>query len=500
MLNVSKITVFTILVGYLFTAGCSAPDSAVDSRPNVIVFYTDDMGWGDLGAFGNDLISTPSLDRLAAEGQRWTNFYVPAPVCSPSRAALLTGRYPTRSGLYGVISPVMFPGDSRGIPEAEVTLAEALKDAGYHTGIFGKWHLGDATSAFPTRHGFDYWFGIPYSNDMNFDGRPGIDYLYQLQISGRGSEIMPIYQALIESFRAPDYRDYDVPLIRSACDADGCSDAVIERPVVQPSLTRRLTEEAMSFIRRHRDAPFFVYIPYSMPHLPIFADVPFVGQSAAGPYGDTIEEIDASVGQVRSLLESLDLSEKTLVVFSSDNGPWHAASPDFSGSTGPLRGSKNEVFEGGVRVPTIFWWKDALHPMTVDGIGSVMDIFATALSLAGYSDLGDIDGIDLSETLLKGAASPRSQHAFYRRGQLRALRQGSFKLHLYDQSDVGDPLETPQLYNLAEDPSEATDIASNHPDAVDMMLETIKHFDAIERRPPIFDQRFIHLAPLPTAP
>lgn len=479
-------------------ASTSADDIEDQLPPNVIIFYTDDMGWGDLSSYGHPSIRTPRLDRLAEEGQRWTDFYVPSPVCSPSRAALLTGRQPVRSGLYGEGTAVMFPGDSRGIPQDELTLAEGLQTRGYRTGMFGKWHLGDAREFLPTRHGFNYWFGVPYSNDMMFVGRPGIDELYRLQISGRGGELAGIYTALLDSFKKPDYRNYDVPLWRSACRDGTCSDVIIEQPVVQPTFTRRLTEEVSNFIRSTEGQPFFAYVPYSMPHLPIFADEPFTGKSLAGPYGDTIEEIDWSVGSIIDLLKELNIDDNTLVIFSSDNGPWQSASTEFAGSAGPLRGSKQEVYEGGVRVPAIFWWPGRVVPQVTSGVGSIMDVFTTVMNLVGAELPEKLDGVDLSSVLFDGDESPRTELAFYRKGVLRAYRYGDYKLHLFGQAQGGEPLEAPELYNLRRDMSEREDIAATNPSIVQEILTAIAaHKAEIERKPPLFDQRFLELEPTP---
>ena len=466
-------------------------DDRHPARPNIVLLYTDDMGWGDMAAYGNAYIRTPSLDRLAAEGQRWTDFYVPSPVCSPSRGALLTGKQPVRTGLYGTKYPVMFPGDDyHGMPASELTLAEGLKSVGYATGIFGKWHLGDAPAFMPTRHGFDYWYGVPYSNDMRFNGRAPLEELYRMQLQGRYAELQAVYQSLLDGFKDPDYRDYDVPLWRSQCDAGDCEDVIVEQPVVQPTFTRRLTEEAIGFIERHREQPFFVYLPYSMPHLPVFASDSFVGSSLAGPYGDTIEEIDWSVGQIRAALERMGLEGNTLVIFSSDNGPWQSASTRFAGSAGPLRGSKQEVYEGGVRVPGVFWWPGQIKPQVTADIGSVMDLFTTIMNLAGAELPSDIDGIDLSPVLLHGEPGERFELAFYRKGELRAYRYGHYKLHLFGQAQGGEALATPELYDLRQDISERENLAAEHPEIVREIQESIaRHRSNTPVKPPIFDAR-----------
>ena len=461
--------------------------------PNIVILYTDDMGWGDLGVFGHPYIRTPSIDRLAREGQQWTDFYVPAPVCSPSRAALLTGRHPVRTGLYGVGTPVMFPGDTRGIGHSEVTLAEALKAKGYRTGILGKWHLGDAPEFFPTRHGFDYWYGIPYSNDMQYVGRPSVEDLFRLQQEGKNAELGAIFADFLKSFEDPDYADYHVPLWRSECTEQGCTDELVEQPTVQPTLTARLTKEAVRFVTTQADRPFFLYLPYTMPHLPIFADETFQGRSLGGPYGDTIEEIDWSVGEIIKALETAGLDENTLVFFSSDNGPWHSASTEFSGSAGPLRGSKQEVYEGGVRVPTVFWWPGKVIPKITSELGSVLDLYPTIATITGIDASTAVDGFDLTQSLFTGAASPRREVALYRKGELRAYRKGDYKLHLYDRAQGGSPLETPELYNLKRDIAEQENIAAKHPEIVADLLRAVEmHQATMTRKPPLFDQRFLN--------
>ncbi|MFT7287020.1 MAG: arylsulfatase A [Halieaceae bacterium] len=490
-LSMGTAIVTQLVLALTLSAAWPLAVAAAPERPNIVVLYTDDMGWGDIGAYGNPYIRTPSLDRLAAEGQRWTDFYVPAPVCSPSRAALLTGKQPVRSGLYGQQIPVMFPGDTgHGIPERELTMAEALKSAGYATGMFGKWHLGDAAKALPTRHGFDYWFGVPYSNDMNFGGRANIEDLFRLRMAGEMDELQANYRALLEGFEEPDYRNYNIPLWRSDCRSGDCTETLLEDPLVQPTFTRRLTEEAIAFMRANREKPFFVYLPYSMPHLPIFASEAFQGSSPAGPYGDTIEEIDWSVGQIRAALEELDIDERTLVIFSSDNGPWQSASTHFAGSAGPLRGAKQEVYEGGVRVPGIFWWPGTIKPQVTHDIGSVMDVYTTALSLAGVAVPSDVDGFDLTPVLLEGRSHSNDEIGFYRKGVLRAYRKGDYKLHLYGQAQGGKPLEMPELYDLRRDISEREDIAAKHPERVAELLAAIaRHEAATPRAQPIFDRR-----------
>ena len=326
----------------------AGPDAA-PRRPNIVIITADDLGYGDLGSYGHPNISTPHLDRLADEGQRWTSFYAQAPVCSPSRAALLTGRVHLRSGMFGRRVGVFFPDSRAGLPATEITLAEALREQGYATGIVGKWHLGHLPEFLPVRHGFDSWFGIPYSNDMDWQIAPGA--------------------ARREAMFDPRIDYWHVPLIRN--------EEEVERPADQHTVTRRYAEEAAAFIDAHQDEPFFLYLAHTMPHMPLFRSEAFTDRSVAGVYGDVIEEIDWTVGQVVGALDRLGLSSNTLVVFTSDNGPW-TSFETHGGSAGPLRHGKGTTFEGGMRVPGIFWWPGTIAPGVTREIGSGMDLFTTA--------------------------------------------------------------------------------------------------------------------------
>lgn len=460
--------------------------------PNIVILFADDLGYADLGSYGNPYIRTPSLDQMAREGQRWTDFYAPAPVCSPSRGSLMTGQVPVRSGLYGNKIPVMFPGDKHGIPEDLLTLPEALKTAGYTTGMFGKWHLGDAPEQYPTRHGFDYWYGVPYSNDMD---REGVDYDKLLKAlafpspeAGEGPS--QSFRDMIKSYEDPRVEYWNIPLYRSVKTEDGYEDKLIERPLDQPTFTRRLTEEAVGFIKKNKDQPFLLYLPYSMPHMPIFRSKEFAGTSLRGRYGDAVEEIDWSVAQIRSTLEELDLTENTLVVFSSDNGPWQRVSTVDAGSAGMLRGSKGETYEGGMRVPAIFWWPGKVNSGVVSGIGNIMDVYATSLALAGVDLPGNSDGLDISQTLLSEKDSPRNEMPYYKQGVLAAYRMGRYKLTFYADGDVKTKLDSPELYDLHTDLSEKKNIAAKHPEIVQSILKAVS--DHRKRTPvatPIFDLR-----------
>jgi len=487
-----KIMIKRFRVGFsimlLLLAG---PIQGSETRPpNIVVLFADDLGYGDLGAYGNPYIRTPNLDQMAAEGQRWTDFYVASPVCSPSRGALLTGQYSVKTGLYGRKINVFHPNDPNGIPEALETLPEALKKAGYATGIFGKWHLGDYPENFPTRHGFDTWFGIPYSNDMDRVGAPPIDQVMQAVATNNVSKFAEGFQALIETFKDPKQEYWNVPLYRSTVAENAVIDELVERPMIQATLTERLTKAAQAFMREHQDQPFLVYLPYAMPHLPLFRGKAFEGVSLRGPYGDVVSEIDWSVGEIRQTLESLGLAENTLVFFSSDNGPWQAVSTLNAGSAGMFRGSKGTTWEGGVRVPGIFWWPEHIAPGVVSDIGTTLDVYATALTLAGVELPEGTDGVDLSEALRARAKGPRTEMPYYHRGNLTAYRYGHYKLQFYADGDFKTRLALPALYDLHQDISERLDLSAQLPEMVARIEAAVAaHQATIQQVDPIFDRR-----------
>jgi len=466
---------------------------AADRPPNIVILFADDLGYGDLGSYGHPYIRTPNLDALAAAGQRWTDFYMAAPVCSPSRGALLTGKLPNRTGLYGRQIGVFFPNAKSGIPHEERTLAEALAEVGYTSAIVGKWHLGDAPEYLPTRQGFDYWYGIPYSNDMDWaDGR-NFDELIAMRLAGRGEELQKVYGARAALYADPEVEHWNVPVWRSVRTDSGYEDTLVERPAQQTELTRRYTEEAVGFIDRNRDRPFFLYVPYSMPHTPIFRSAAFAGRSLGGRYGDVIEEIDWSVGTIVARLAELGLAEDTLVLFTSDNGPWLTMN-QHSGSAGLLRHGKGTTFEGGMRVPAVFSWQGKLKPGVISDIGAALDVYVTALALAGAAPTRGTDGYDLTATLREGAPSPRTEMPYYRQGELRAYRRGEFKLHLITEGAYGQPPERtvqdrPVLYRLSDDPGEQFDVADQHPDVVAEILTAIEaHRENMTEAPPLFDE------------
>jgi len=429
--------VFAILLVTQTTA------TAAEKLPNFVLIFADDQGYQDIGCFGSPKIKTPNLDRMAAEGMRLTDFYVGAPVCSASRASLMTGCYCARVSVTGVF----FPNRSRkGLNPKEITVAEVLKSKGYATACVGKWHLGDEKPFLPTRQGFDSYFGIPYSNDMS------------ITLEGR---------------RGP-------PLMRD--------EQIVEHPAVQATLTRRYTEEGVEFIRAHKDRPFFLYMPHTMPHVPLFASEKFKGTSARGLYGDVIEEIDWSVGQILGTLRELGLAENTLVVYTSDNGPW-LSKGDHGGCALPLRDGKFTTWEGGMREPCIAWWPGKVPAGTSCGeVAATMDVLPTFAKLAGAKVPDDriIDGKDISPLLFgrEGAKSPHATY-FFRNA---AVRAGKWKLHLSGRDTVKKRPDQvfPALYDLSTDIGEDHNVAAENPQLVERLTKLIlEHREEIaaNRRP-----------------
>lgn len=429
-----------------------AQSTARGKRPNIVVIFADDLGYGDLACFGHPTIRTPNLDRMAAEGQKWTNFYVGASVCTPSRAALMTGRLPIRSGMCSSKRRVLFPDSAGGLPQSEITIAKALKPQGYATAAIGKWHLGHLPQYLPTSHGFDSYFGIPYSNDM--DRVPG-------EPKGR------------KAFWDPKVEYWNVPLMRDK--------EVVERPANQNTLIKRYSEEAVRFIERKKDEPFFLYLAHNLPHVPLFCSDEFRGTSRRGLFGDVVEEIDAGVGRIIETLRKHNLAENTFVVFTSDNGPWLPFN-EHGGSAGLLREGKGCTYEGGMREPTILWWPGRIKPGVVRDMGATMDLYTTILKLGGAEVPTDrvVDGLDLRPALFGTGPSPRQTMFYYRGTELYAVRKGPYKAHFVTQSGYrGDkPVkhDPPVLYHLEHDPSEKYDIAKDHPDVIaDIMKEVAKH-------------------------
>lgn len=442
--------------GFVIGVSLSAATLPGQTKPaNIIVIYCDDLGYGDLGSYGHPSIRTPHLDRMAAEGARFTNFYSGAEVCTPSRAALLTGRYALRSGMAGG-RRVLFPESKGGLPSNERTIAEALRERGYATAHVGKWHLGIHEGSRPQDQGFDHTYGIPYSNDM--DARAGL---------ARGSAMSP----------TPPSDGWNVPLIRNG--------EVIERPADQTTLTHRYTEEALTFIRSSQAAgkPFFLYLAHTMPHVPLFASPEQKGRSPRGIYGDTVEEIDTSTGRILAALKEAGLAGDTLVVFTSDNGPWLTQGLQ-GGSAGLLREGKGSTWEGGMRVPALAWMPGRIAPAVVREPASVLDLFPTALALAGAKAPADLtfDGRDLGPVVFEGKTRPDSPFFYYRGTRIFACRIGPWKAHFRTQGGYGDPQavshETPLLFNVEIDPSESTNVAASHPEVVAKIIAATQAHEA----------------------
>lgn len=446
----SSCLIAVFVAGIMFAHGWAVEK---DNKPNIVILFADDLGYGDLGCFGHPTIRTPHLDRMASEGMKFTQFYSAAPVCTPSRAALLTGRLPIRNGMFGTVNRVLFPNSRGGLPDEEVTLAELLREQGYQNACIGKWHLGHLPQYLPTRHGFHYYFGLPYSNDM--------------QNKQRG--------------------DPPLPLMRN--------EEIVEQPAVQATLTRRYTEEAIRFILEHKEGPFFVYLAYTFPHVPLHASEDFRGRSRRGLYGDVVEEIDASVGAILDTLRQEGLSERTFVFFTSDNGPWLIQRLN-GGSAGLLRDGKGSTFEGGMRVPGIAWWPSRIAPGSVCyDLACTLDLFVTACSLAGAPIPTDriIDGVDMTP-LLEGRPGHRDSMFYYRGSRLMAVRKGPFKAHFFTQPAYGpdsNKLQAhapPLLYHLEHDPSEQFDVAKNHPEVIAAIEQLVaEHAKTLEPVPSQLD-------------
>ncbi len=425
-------------------AGVARSAMAADAAkpPNIVILFADDLGYGDLGCYGNPTIATPNLDRMAGEGLKFTQFYVGECVCTPSRAALLTGRLPIRTGMCSDTRRVLFGDSKGGLQDGEITIAEALKSKGYATACIGKWHLGHLPQFLPMRQGFDSYYGIPYSNDM----KPTV-------------------------------------LMRGA--------QVIEDPVDQTTLTARYTAEALSFIREHRGGPFFLYFPHTFPHVPLHASKDFRGRSRRGLYGDVVEELDASVGQILSTLRELKLDDHTLVFFTSDNGPW-LSQRLAGGSAGLLREGKGSTWEGGMREPAIAWWPGTIPAgRTTAELASTLDLFATIHHLVGVPLPGDrtLDSYDLHDVLLGSGPSPRQEMFYYRGTRLMAARMGPWKAHFetqpgYGPADSRREHDPPLLYHLENDPSEQFDVAKDHPDVVSAIRELASKHKAGVMAPP----------------
>lgn len=443
---------------------CLAADSQLFAEtspsqlPNFVLFLADDLGYGDLSCYGSAGIQTPNLDRMAEQGVKLEEFYA-FPTCTPSRAALLTGRYPLRSGLTRVLAPR----EHFGIPDSEITLGQALESRGYATACIGKWHLGDMLRYGPNRHGFEYFYGLHYSNDM--------------------------------TLRAVDWPP--LRLYRN--------EQIIESPARQDTLTQRYTQQAIQFIDRNKASPFFLYLAYTMPHVPLAASAGFRGKSPDGLYGDAVEEIDWSVGQVLAALKARGLDQNTLAVFTSDNGP--AIRTEFvkhAGSAGPFRGGKGTTWEGGTRVPCIARWPGHISAgVDRKGIASLVDIFPTFVEIAGGTLPRDrvIDGKSLVDFMEDKEPSPDNEFFYYSGRRLFAVRSGDWKVHFIKRKrgprgHLSTPVycHPPELYNLETDPGERHNVAGEHPDIIERLSGKALNFQASMnpgKLPPPFWRTFL---------
>ncbi|HXR78521.1 MAG TPA: sulfatase [Bryobacteraceae bacterium] len=426
--------------------------------PNFVLLLADDLGYGDLSCYGSTEIHTPNLDRMAEEGAKLEEFYA-FPTCTPSRAALLTGRYPLRSGLTRVLAPK----EHFGISDYEITLGQALESCGYATACIGKWHLGDMLRYGPNRHGFEYFYGLHYSNDMTL-------------------------------------RVVDWPPIRLYRNEE-----IIESPAHQDTLTQRYTQQAIEFIDRNKAKPFFLYLPYTMPHVPLAASAKFRGKSSYGLYGDAVDEIDWSVGQILTALKARGLDQNTLTVFTSDNGP--AIRTEFvkrAGSAGPFRGGKGTTWEGGTRVPCIARWPGHIPAnLKLKGIASLMDLFPTCVEIAGGTLPPDrvIDGKSLVDFMEGKAPSPEHEFFYYSGRRLFAVRAGNWKVHFIrrkrgPKGHLSTPVycHPPELYNLEKDPGERDNVAADHPDLIERLSRIALNFQASMdpgKLPPPFWRTFL---------
>tara|TARA_B100001057_G_scaffold500921_1_gene618869 strand:- start:17024 stop:18388 length:1365 start_codon:yes stop_codon:yes gene_type:complete len=420
---------FFILISLLIT-------SASARKPNIVLIYMDDMGYSDIGCFGSTKNRTPVLDQMAQEGMRFTDFYVTSGVCTPSRSSLLTGCYPRRLNMHIDQNNkwVLFPNARKGLNPDETTIAEILKEQGYATACIGKWHLGDQPDFLPTRHGFDSYFGIPYSNDM---GRKNIP----------------------------------LPLLRD--------EQVIEAPVAQSPITRRYTEEALKFIQTNREKPFFLYLPHTSVHLPLFPGEKFQGKSSNGKYGDWIEEVDTCTGIILETLKKEKIDQNTLVIFTSDNG----SNSRNGGSNAPLKGSKGSTHEGGMRVACLMRWPGKIPAKSsCSEVASTLDLLPTFTALtAGKLPEKKIDGHDISDLLfgMRDAKSPHKAFYYYHTKQLQAVRSGKWKLVLpqteklegWSDKKRNSPI---QLFNLSVDPAESNNLAEKNPNIVTRLIRLVK--------------------------
>ncbi|MBT3665854.1 MAG: sulfatase [Opitutae bacterium] len=415
------------------------------NRPNVVIIFADDQGYGDLSCFGSTKIKTPNIDRIAQEGRKFTSFMVASPVCTPSRAALLTGCYPKRVGMH---QHVLFPSSTKGLNPKEFTMADHFKSMGYATACFGKWHLGHHKEVLPTSNGFDTYFGIPYSNDMNHPdnkGKPkggagGMDILWNDP------------ESTLTKWKTPLFEDEEI----------------IELPVDQRTVTRRYTQKSIDFIRANKNKPFFIYLPHSMPHIPLYVPDEVRDPNPKNAYTNTIEHIDSEVGRILDALDKLNLSKSTYVIYTTDNGPWLSFA-HHGGSAGPLRDGKGTTFEGGQRVPCVMRGPGIPSNTVCDELMGTIDLLPTFASITGKSlpKGTKIDGVDASALLTGKGKSNRNEFIHYTsRGEVEGIRQGKWKLLIKKKRGKAPIKKEVMLFDLVQDLGETNNLASEKPEIV----------------------------------
>ena len=424
------------------------------TKPNFIIIFADDLGYGDLGSYGHPTIKTPHLDRMASEGMRFTQFYVGSSICTPSRAALLTGKLPVQTGMYGKRS-VLFPDNAGGLDPKEVTIASALKKNGYKTACIGKWHLGHLKKYMPLNHGFDSFYGIPYSNDM----RPESKWDYAR------NNFPPL----------PFLDDYDT----------------VGVSLDQGNFIEMFTQRSIDFIRQNKNNPFFLYLAHTAPHTPLVLTDENKNLSMRGAYGDVVEEVDRSVGKILKTLKDLKIAENTFVIFTSDNGPWGWANIN-GGSSGLLKGNKGSVYEGGYRVPAIAWMPGRIPEVTTTALASTLDFFPTLVSLAGGEyEKKFLDGVDIRKTFFENS-NVRTDVHYYRQDTLIALRYNEWKMYIKDPNPWDDgptQKDMPLLYNVEHDPSEKYNIVKENKEIVKVLNDLAsEHIQSVLKTPSQYDE------------
>lgn len=442
---------------FLFTLVLNISLFANKNRPNLVIIFADDQGYGDLSCYGSTEIKTPNIDRIAKEGRKFTSFMVASPVCTPSRAALLTGCYPKRVGMH---QHVLFPSSNKGLNPEEYTIADHFKSIGYATACFGKWHLGHHKEVLPTSNGFDTYFGIPYSNDMNHPdnkGKPkggadGMDILWNDP------------ESTLTKWKTPLFED----------------EKIVELPVDQRTVTRRYTQKSIDFIKTNKDKPFFIYLPHSMPHIPLYVPDEIRDPNPQNAYINTIEHIDSEVGRLLDALDELNLTKSTYIIYTTDNGPW-LSFRHHGGSAGPLRDGKGTTFEGGQRVPCVMRGPGIPADTVCDELMGTIDLLPTFASITGkpLPKGNKIDGIDASSLLTGKGKSKRNEFIHYTsRGEVEGIRQGRWKLLIKKKRGKGQGRREILLFDLSEDLGETNNLATKNPEMVGKLEQRMLLLDS----------------------